>query len=436
MPPSLQIDNTGIMAFDESNAKLTHLTFGATEVTFGNGDGATALRVTNLALPTQSGDAANKQYVDSAILGLKIKEPVRVVSVANVDLSTAVANGSVIDGVTLATGDRVLLAAQTSGVENGIYVVKASGAPDRSADVPAGLGASGLYVFVDQGTVYKDRGFVCASDRTSDVVGTNTLDFIQFSSRASAMAGEGLTLGTAEQLDVHVDQSTLTIINDTVQVKDSGITNTQILDATIANAKLVHPSLTVSTGRGLSGGQLIDLGASATLTPDFAVVPDLAATNTFAAANTFTGAVTISSSTAATSQSTGALIVTGGVGIGGDLYVSSTYNMSDRDLKTDIKVIDNALDVVGAINGCTFTWKDCEANQQTCRAGLRTAGVIAQEVRDAGAPLCVSTHPDTHLMAVDYTKLVPYLIESVKSLKRKCDEIQGELSAVKRAHTA
>ena len=31
----------------------------------------------------------------------------------------------------------------------------------------------GMYVFVDQGTVYKDRAFVCITDRGTDVVGTS-----------------------------------------------------------------------------------------------------------------------------------------------------------------------------------------------------------------------------------------------------------------------
>lgn len=222
-----------------------------------------------------------------------------------------------------------------------------------------------------------------------------------------------------------------------LQLRDLGITNDKIADATVANTKLVHPDITVNTARGLLGGQQIFLGGSGTVQPDFTVVPDLAATNTFAAGNTFQGAVHITNATASASQSSGALVVDGGVGIVGDLYVASTYNMSDRTLKQDILTISNAMDVVERMNGCFFTWTDCEANREACRVGIPTVGVIAQEVRDAGAPLCVATHPDTHLLAVDYNKLVPYLIESckmlgseVRALKRRCDVLEEASSGV------
>lgn len=60
--------------------------------------------------------------------------PVRVASPMPGNLATAFHNGSVVDKVTLVTGDRILLMTQTNGAENGPYVVNASGAPDRAPD--------------------------------------------------------------------------------------------------------------------------------------------------------------------------------------------------------------------------------------------------------------------------------------------------------------
>jgi hypothetical protein len=78
-----------------------------------------ASRPTNIPAPASAGDAANKAYVDSAVEGLAWKDSCRVATQANLSLSSP---GATIDGVTMASGDRVLARAQTAGAENGIYV--------------------------------------------------------------------------------------------------------------------------------------------------------------------------------------------------------------------------------------------------------------------------------------------------------------------------
>ena len=342
-----------------AGTKRAAITFTSNEeVTFSSGNASAAIRVTNLAVPTQLSDAANKQYVDSAIFGLAFKTPVRAVSMTNAtDWATTYANGCVVDGMTLATGDRILVMGQTDAIQNGIYVVNATGvAPTRGSDLDVGFGASGTYVFVDQGTVYQDRAFVCITDKGADIVGTHPLAFVQFSSRSSAAAGHGLVTGVAEELDVNVDNSTLTILSDVVQIKDLGVTNAKLADATIANAKLVHPDVTVSTGRGLLGGQLINLGTSATLTPDFTVVPDLAASNTFTgASNQFTQSMQVGGTLGVTGASTltgnttvgGTLGVTGATTLDSTLGVTSATTLSSTLGVTGATTLSNTLDVSG-----------------------------------------------------------------------------------------
>ena len=122
----------------------------------------------------------------------------------------------------LKTGNRILLIGQTDATQNGIYTVVAVGAPTRSTDLDVGSAACGVYVFVDEGTQWVDRAFVCISNKGSDVVGTNNLEFVQFSSRSSAMAGNGLVTGAAQELNVNVDNVTLTILSNKVEVKDQG----------------------------------------------------------------------------------------------------------------------------------------------------------------------------------------------------------------------
>ena len=149
-------------------------------------------KITGLADPTGDNDAANKGYVDGVAQGLDVKDSVVATTTANGTLSTAFANGQSIDGVTLQTGDRILIKNQTTASQNGIYNVNASGAPSRATDMATGANAAGAFVFVEQGTVNAENGFTCTSDTGSAVVGTNNLTFAQFSGAGQVIAGDGL----------------------------------------------------------------------------------------------------------------------------------------------------------------------------------------------------------------------------------------------------
>ena len=149
-------------------------------------------KITGLADPTADADAANKGYVDGVAQGLDVKDSVVATTTANGTLSTAFANGQSIDGVTLQTGDRILIKNQTTASQNGIYNVQASGAPSTATDMGTGSNAAGAFVFVEQGTVNAENGFTCTSDTGSAVVGTNNLTFAQFSGAGQIIAGDGL----------------------------------------------------------------------------------------------------------------------------------------------------------------------------------------------------------------------------------------------------
>jgi phage-related tail fiber protein len=151
-------------------------------------------KITSLGTPTSSTDAATKAYVDAAVNGLDWKASVRAATTANGALATAYENGDVIDGVTLATGDRILIKNQTTGSENGIYTVNASGAPTRATDADASAEVTaGLAVFVSEGTVNADTQWGLT---TNDPItlGTTALTFAQIGAGTTYTGSNGISV--------------------------------------------------------------------------------------------------------------------------------------------------------------------------------------------------------------------------------------------------
>ena len=187
-------------------------TFSDLRGTFGADVNAGTFKLTNLASPVGNNDAATKQYVDGVAQGLDVKQSVQAIAKSNITLSSP----QTIDGVALVAGDRVLVIGQTTGSENGIYVVAAS-AWSRSNDMAAGSDASGAFTFVEQGTVNSDSGWVCTNDKGAAVVGTAALTFSQFSGAGSIVAGAGLSK-TGNQIDVNVGDG-IHFVGDAVALK-------------------------------------------------------------------------------------------------------------------------------------------------------------------------------------------------------------------------
>lgn len=84
---------------------------------------------------------------------------VRAASIANVTLSSQVENGDSFGGVTLATGNLVLLKNQATTTENGVYTVNASGAPTRSISYDTAAELTRASIFVSSGTNANTKWF-------------------------------------------------------------------------------------------------------------------------------------------------------------------------------------------------------------------------------------------------------------------------------------
>jgi hypothetical protein len=185
-----------------------------TNKTLGSGSALSAdlsagtYKITNLGAPVDATDAATKGYVDSVAEGLHVHASVKAATTGNVNLGSGVA---AVDGVTINSGDRVLVRAQTNAAQNGIYVSNGT-TLSRALDYnSAGEIDPGDFVFVDQGATYGNAGFVQTEVITT--LGTDNIAWVQFSGAGTFLAGDGLTLdgnifnavGTADRITVAAD---------------------------------------------------------------------------------------------------------------------------------------------------------------------------------------------------------------------------------------
>lgn len=197
-------------------------------------------KITGLATPTAGTDAANKNYVDDAVAGLSWKNEVRVATTASGTLASSFANGSSVDGVTLATNDRILIKNQSTQTENGIYVVNAAGAPTRATDADSAGEIDGAAVFVTNGTTNGGTRWVCNTSGTITLGSTN-ITFVQFSAGESYTAGNGLTLNTN---DFNVGAGTgISVAADSVSIDTAVVVrkySTSIGDGSSTSIAVTH----------------------------------------------------------------------------------------------------------------------------------------------------------------------------------------------------
>lgn len=193
-------------------------------------------KITGLAQGTANTDAVTVQQLNNAILGLDVRQSVRLVDTTNLPPSGT----PIIDGIQTVVGDRVLLAGGTGqGVTNGVYIVSASGWA-RSSDFPAGGSVSnGTFFFVEEGNTYADTGWVVTTD-TLIVIGTNGLKFSQFSGAGQITAGNGLTK-TGNTLDVGAGTG-ISVAADTVGIDTAVVPRkySVTLSGTAASQTVTH----------------------------------------------------------------------------------------------------------------------------------------------------------------------------------------------------
>lgn len=156
----------------------TSLGLGTIATQAANNVAITGGSITGMSAPSGSSDVTTKSYVDDLVAGLKTRIITRVATTANVNLSNALENGDTLDGISLATGNKVLVKNQTDATENGIYLVPASGAASRDPDFNTVDELAGQLVIIQEGTTNEDTIFLCTTD-TGGSIGSVNITFTQ-----------------------------------------------------------------------------------------------------------------------------------------------------------------------------------------------------------------------------------------------------------------
>lgn len=125
-------------------------------------------------------DKADQSTVTALLNSRNWKQSVRVATAAAGTLASDFENGDTVDGIVLATGDRILIKDQGTASENGIYTVNASGAPTRATDFDSAEEATSAVVATEEGTAQADTVWICTDE--DPVIDTDPITFVQFGS--------------------------------------------------------------------------------------------------------------------------------------------------------------------------------------------------------------------------------------------------------------
>lgn len=193
------------------------------------------------------------------ISDIDYKQAVRVITVSDITLTGGAPNQ--VDGVNLVAGDRILVAGNDPGSENGIYDVVTVGAGSNGtwartsdADMTGELQA-GFIIMVTEGDVYKDTQWKLTTNNPI-IIGTTPLVFEQNSAFAfgniyangtavlANAVGGTVTLSAGDNISITGNNT-----SKTVEIAVSGISLNSISNGT-SNVNVVSSGGNVTVGVG------------------------------------------------------------------------------------------------------------------------------------------------------------------------------------------
>lgn len=111
-----------------------------------------------------------------------------------------------------------------------------------------------------------------------------------------------------------------------------------------------------------------------------------------------------------------AMDVSGNVTVSGTVTAMDSVGTSDTRLKTNIKTVESALDVVCSLRGVSFDWRS---------TNHPAYGLIAQEVQPI-LPSVVTTDANG-MLGISYNGIIPWLVEAVKALKLENEALREQV---------
>ena len=212
----------------------TNLGLGTIATQNANNVAVTGGTITGLGDPSSTSEAATKNYVDNLVAGLRTRAVARVASTTNVAISSGLENGDTLDGITLVTGNRVLLKDQSTPSQNGLYTVVASGAASRDTEYDTISELAGQLILVSEGSTHADDLFLCTTD-TSATLGSSTISYTQvFPSSGGTVTSVGLA--DAGSSEFTVTNSPVTS-SGTINIAVNSIAATKIGTGTVDNTE-------------------------------------------------------------------------------------------------------------------------------------------------------------------------------------------------------
>lgn len=191
-----------------------------------------------------------KSYVDdlfnSVVTGIYPKPPCKCVSTSNIagtyNGTNIISDVSIttIDGYTVINGDRILLAGQTSDIQDGIYIYTSStNTLTRSHDLPYGSNASGVSVFIQFGTINAKSTWL--QTQKDAITGIDPLAFIFFNQIDFSLGSNLQFIGNILDVDPNLVITSLTLSGDETVNGNEVIEGTLIVNSdSTFNRNIIH----------------------------------------------------------------------------------------------------------------------------------------------------------------------------------------------------